>query len=311
LNALANAAPMNVGLIDFGHGEVRIDLSRPISLAIALDFSDQQPRHFGAPQATSRPFAVPGFSGSVEHGASCNCQTLTLIPHCNGTHTECVGHLTREPLDAHRVAPFGFLPALVVSIEPIEASASRESTHPTPRPNDQLITRHALEISWRAATAAGTGMAAAKGAGAAGAGAGAPTTPAHFEPRALVIRTLPNAPDKQHQNYSDSTPPYLSREAAELLIERGIEHLVVDLPSIDRAHDEGRLTAHRIFFGLPPRSTTLAQATRARATVTELAYIPDTAPDGPYLLELQVPALGGDAVPSRPLLYRLSAREPR
>ena len=284
MNALPNAAPMNVGLIDFGHGEVRIDLSRPISLAISLDFSDRQPRHFGAPQAVSRPFAVPGFSGSVEHGASCNCQTLTLIPHCNGTHTECVGHLTREPLDAHRVAPLGLLPALLVSIDPIEASASRESTHPTPHPNDQLITRQALEKSW--------------------------LTAAPFEPRALVIRTLPNQPDKQHQDYSDSTPPYLSSEAAELLIERGIDHLVVDLPSIDRAHDEGRLTAHRIFFGLPPGSTTLAQATRPRATVTELAYIPDAAPDGPYLLELQVPALGGDAVPSRPLLYRLSSREP-
>jgi kynurenine formamidase len=286
---------MNVGLIDFGQGEVRIDLSRPISLAIALDFSDRQPRHFGAPQATSRPFAVPGFSGSVAHGASCNCQTLTLIPHCNGTHTECVGHLTREPLDAHRVAPFGFLPALLVSIEAVGATTSRESTQPLPHPDDQLITRHALEKSWLAAMTARTGVAAA-----------APP----FEPRALVIRTLPNPPDKQHQNYSDSTQPYLSREAAELLIERGIEHLVVDLPSIDRAHDEGRLTAHRIFFGLPPGSTTLAQATRPRATVTELAYIPDTATDGPYFLELQVPALGGDAVPSRPLLYRLSSREP-
>jgi kynurenine formamidase len=298
LNALANAAPMNVGLIDFGHGEVRIDLSRPISLAIELDFSDRQPRHFGAPQATSRPFAVPGFSGSVEHGASCNCQTLTLIPHCNGTHTECVGHLTREPLDAHRVAPLGFIPAMLVSIEPVEASTSGETTDPTPHSGDTLITRRALEKSWHSATAAGIGAAVASR-----------TTPVPFEPRALIIRTLPNQPDKQHRNYSDSTPPYLSREAAELLIERGIEHLVVDLPSIDRAHDEGRLTAHRIFFGLPPRSTALAQATRPRATVTELAYIPDAAPDGPYLLELQVPALGGDAVPSRPLLYRLSGRE--
>ena len=294
MNALANAAPMNVGLIDFGRGEVRIDLSRPISLAIALDFSDRQPRHFGAPQAVSRPFAVPGFSGSVEHGASCNCQTLTLIPHCNGTHTECVGHLTREPLDAHRVAPLGFIPAMLVSIEPVNATTSRETTDPTPHAGDQLITRHSLERGWRAARAETPRAEASP----------------PFEPRALVIRTLPNQPDKQHRNYSDSTPPYLSREAAELLIERGIEHLVVDLPSIDRAHDEGRLTAHRIFFGLPPGSTTLAQATRPRATVTELAYIPDAAADGRYLLELQVPALGGDAVPSRPLLYRLSGREP-
>ncbi len=282
MNSLANATPMIVGLIDFGQGEVRIDLSRPISLAIELDFSERQPRHFGAPRATSRPFAVPGFSGSVEHGASCNCQALTLIPHCNGTHTECVGHLTREPLDAHRVAPLGLIPALVVSVEPVDAAISGESTDPTPHKGDRLITRRALEKSWVAAA------------------------PAPFAPRALVIRTLPNPSDKQHQDYTNSTPPYLSREAATLLTERGIEHLVVDLPSIDRSHDEGRLTAHRIFFGLPAGVTALAQAARPRATVTELAYVPDAATDGPYLLELQVPALGGDAVPSRPLLYRPS-----
>jgi hypothetical protein len=92
-----------------------------------------------------------------------------------------------------------------------------------------------------------------------------------------------------------------------MLIERGIEHLVVDLPSIDRSHDEGRLTAHRIFFGLPRASVALAQSTRSGATITELAYIPDTVADGPYLLALQVPAIGGDAVPSRPLLYPLLA----
>jgi kynurenine formamidase len=155
----------------------------------------------------------------------------------------------------------------------------RESTEPVPGSGDLLITRQAIETKWPA------------------------TTP--FSSRALVIRTLPNGTEKQWRDYTDRTPPYLSREAAELLIDRGIEHLVVDLPSIDRAHDEGRLTAHRIFFGLPRETVALAQATRPRSTVTELAYIPDDVSDGPYLLELQVPALGGDAVPSRPLLYPL------
>ena len=266
--------------IELGNREVRVDLSNPVSLAIALDFSASQPRHFGAPAARSQPFSVPGFSGSVATGASCNCQTLSLIPHCNGTHTECVGHLTREPVDAHRLAPSGLIPALVVSVEPVEATQTQgESTTPAPQRGDRLITRRTLEKTWP------------------------PSLP--FEPRALVVRTLPNQPDKQHRDYSATTPPYLSREVATLLVERNIEHLVVDLPSIDRAHDEGHLTAHRLFFGLPPGSTALAQAARAHATITELAYIPDTAPDGPYLLELQVPALGGDAVPSRPLLHPL------
>jgi hypothetical protein len=265
-----------------GSPEWRLDLARPVSLAIPLDFTTDQPRHFGAPAASSRPWAVPGFSGSVAGGASCNCHTLTLIPHCNGTHTECVGHLTGEPLDAHRVVPLGLLPALLLSTEPVPARASGEGTEPDPQPTDLLITRQSLQKSWAAATA---------------------TASAPFQPRALVIRTLPNPASKQHQDYTHQTPPFFAREAAELLVERGIEHLVVDMPSIDRAHDEGRLTAHRIFFGLPRGDTTLAHATRARATVTELAFIPDSVADGPYFLELQVPALGGDAVPSRPLLY--------
>ena len=274
-----------------GGRELRLDLTRPVSIAIPLDFSTDQPRHFGAPAASSRPFAVPGFSGSVTQGASCNCHTLTLIPHCNGTHTECVGHLTREPLDAHRVVPLGLVPALLISTEPSNARASGESTEPVPKPTDLLITRQSLEKSWAAATATT-------------AAAPMPTTAAApLQPRALVIRTLPNPVTKQHQDYTSQTPPYLSRAAAEFLVERGIEHLVVDMPSIDRAHDEGRLTAHRIFFGLPSGDTTLAHATRAHATVTELAYIPEAVTDGPYFLQLQVPALGGDAVPSRPLLY--------
>ena len=43
------------------------------------------------------------------------------------------------------------------------------------------------------------------------------------------------------------------------------------------------------------------------ATITELAFVPDAAGDGCYLLQLQVPALDGDAVPCRPLLYPLTA----
>jgi arylformamidase len=265
--------------IEAGGCEVVTDLSRPIVIAINLDFHAGQPRHFGAPAADSRAFAVPGFSGSVAQGASCNCNVVTLIPHCNGTHTECVGHLTAEPLDAHRVIPPGLLPALLVTIEPVDARGQPETTDPTPKQDDTLITRRALESSWPKSLP--------------------------FKPRALVIRTLPNEADKVRRDYTDITPPYLSREAAEFLVARGIEHIVCDLPSIDRSHDEGRLTAHRVFFGLPPMSRTLSESIRPRATVTELAFIPNTAPDGPYLLEIQAPAIGGDAVPSRPLLYTI------
>ena len=213
----------------------------------------------------------------MERGGSCNCELITLIPHSNGTHTECAGHLTRERLDAWRIVPAGLVPALLLSVE-AEAPAG-EGTDPAPQPTDRLITRRALERAWPAVLP--------------------------FVPRAVVIRTLPNTPDKRTRDYTGQTPPYLSQEAAALLVSRGVLHLVVDVPSIDRAHDEGRLTAHRLFFGLPRGSVQLAAATRPAATSTELAFIPDTIADGAYLLELQVPALDGDAVPSRPLLYAL------
>lgn len=258
-------------------GEAVTDLSRPINITLELDFSADQPRHFGAPLANTQPFSVPGFSGSVAHGASCNCNVITLIPHCNGTHTECAGHLTTERLDALRQVPPGLVPALLVTVEPADTHATPESTDPAPQRGDKLITRRALERAWPEALP--------------------------FQPRALVIR----AQDFGKHAATNSMPAYLSREAAELLVARGIEHLVVELPSIDRTHDEGRLTAHRVFFGLPRGSTALNLAARPHSTITELASIPDAVADGPYLLQIQVPAIVGDAVPSRPLLYALES----
>jgi kynurenine formamidase len=260
--------------------EIAVDLARPFDLSVEVDFQGPQVRHFGAPRASSQPFAVPGFPGSVARGASCNCESITLVPHCNGTHTECAGHLTREAMHAHRIVPRSFVPALLLSVTPVTSLETRESTDPEPQPQDRLVTAGALRAGWPA------------------------TLP--FPPRGLAIRTLPNEPAKRARDYTDATPPYLTREAARYLVERGIEHLVVDLPSIDRTHDEGRLTAHRVFFGLPAGETALARVSRAGCTITELVYVPDEAADGPYLLSLQTPAIDGDAVPSRPLLYRVS-----
>ena len=271
--------PAQPAWIVFDGRDLGIDTANPVSLALELDFEAAQPRHFGAPPASARPFEVGGFKGAVARGASCNCEVLTLIPHCNGTHTECVGHLTRERLDVSRIAPYGFVPALLVSLEPQPAADTAESSAPAPQLGDLLITRRALEEEWPAELP--------------------------FTPRALIIRTRPNSADKRSRDYGEELAPYLSQPAAQLLVERGIRHLVVDVPSIDRAHDEGVLTAHRIFFGLPAGSTELARAARANSTITELAFVPEGLRDGAYLLELQLPALGGDAVPSRPLLYPL------
>ena len=258
-----------------------IDLGRAHDLAIALDFDGRQPRWFTAPLACSTPLASGSFRGRVGSGSSCNCSTLALTPHCDGTHTECAGHLTVERLDARAVAPSAFVAALLVTVTPTRADQGDEGTRPAPRADDLLITRHALEKAWPASLP--------------------------FAPRALVVRTLPNPAAKRVRDYLAQPPAFLSLPAATLLVERGVEHLVLDVPSADRADDSGLLSAHREFFGLPAGSASLAAVRRPQCTITELAFIDATVPDGAYLLSLQVPALGGDAVPSRPLLY--SVRE--
>ncbi|MDE2050461.1 MAG: hypothetical protein KGJ72_05530, partial [Gammaproteobacteria bacterium] len=163
--------------------EVCIDITRPFDLSVELDFQGPQARHFGAPRASSEPFSVPGFPGSVARGASCNCESITLIPHCNGTHTECAGHLTREPLHAHRIAPRDLLPALLVSATPVPSGRTPEGSEPLPHAGDSLVTRHALQGAW--------------------------PTELPFTPRALVIRTLPNDLGKRTRDYTGEMPPYL------------------------------------------------------------------------------------------------------
>lgn len=115
-------------------------------------------------------------------------------------------------------------------------------------------------------------------------------------PEALVIRTLPNMESKKVQDYSNSNWPYLTQEAATFIREIGIQHLLIDLPSVDKEKDDGKLLAHKAFWGYP-------QSPRLNATITELIYVPDHIEDGRYLLNLQIAPFHNDASPSKPVLY--------
>ena len=89
-----------------------------VDLAIPLDFRGAQPRFFAATPAASVWLEVGGFNGDVGRGASCNCSVHTFAPHCHGTHTECVGHLTD---DGHSMADHPAEPvrlALLVTLPP-------------------------------------------------------------------------------------------------------------------------------------------------------------------------------------------------
>jgi kynurenine formamidase len=115
---------------------------------------------------------------------------------------------------------------------------------------------------------------------------------------ALVIRTLPNTEEKLNKDYSNTNFPYFEKEALMYLADKNIQHLLVDLPSVDREHDEGKLAAHKAFWKN-------GDASRHQCTITEFVFVKNTISDGLYLLELQVAPFVNDAAPSRPVLYPL------
>ena len=115
---------------------------------------------------------------------------------------------------------------------------------------------------------------------------------------AVVIRTLPNTKDKLSRQYTNTNPPYLSEAAAIYLRNKGVKHLLVDMPSVDKEKDDGDLLAHKAFWDVDGE-------VRMEATITEMIYVPNKVEDGKYILNLLIAPFQNDASPSKPVLYKL------
>ncbi len=258
-----------------GH-EYVLDWSAARSIAISLQFEGAQPNLFGAPPATRRPLRSGSFVGRTVQGGSCNADEITLVPHCNGTHTESISHIVDDPISVAQIVTEVLIPAAVVSITPRRWSECRETYQSQPHDRDLLITAAALEDALAAVG---------------------------YTPDAVVVRTLPNDAAKLARIYEPSTVPcYFSTEAIEWINVRGIRHLIVDLPSIDPVFEDGSLSNHHLFWNVPSKTHRLQANSWIEKTITELVFVPDDIADGLYVVNLQLPAFTADAAPSRPVL---------
>lgn len=115
---------------------------------------------------------------------------------------------------------------------------------------------------------------------------------------ALVVRTLPNMKDKKSMQYSHTNWTYFKEEAIKLLVRKGIKHLLIDLPSVDREEDGGELKGHHAFWNTKGKI-------RSDATITEFIYVSNKIEDGCYMLNLQIAPFDNDATPSKPILYKI------
>ena len=244
----------------------RADFSRPIDLSLTLTNTDQNPIAWYLEKPVIEPVRFGDWIGKVSEGkSSTNFNNVFFNPHGHGTHTECLGHITKDFYSVNESLKSFFFLAELISVLPEKQG------------EDLVISKRQIETAL-------TGK----------------------NPEAVVIRTLPNETDKRSRKYSNTNPPYLDEMAAAFLRESGVKHLLIDLPSVDKEHDEGRLLAHKAFWNVT-NTDKLNDGARLDGTITELIFVPDAVKDGRYLLNLQIASFEYDAAPCMPVLYAIEA----
>ncbi|MBX9886321.1 MAG: cyclase family protein [Flavobacteriaceae bacterium] len=242
----------------------KVDLSKPIDISIPITNTDENPIAWYIEKPVIEPVKFGEWVGKVSSGmSSTNFNNIFFNPHGHGTHTECLGHITRELYSINQALKQFFFMAELISV-------SLEK-----RGEDLVITKEAVEKALNGKT-----------------------------PEAIIIRTVPNEDSKKSRKYSHSNPPYLEEAAARFIRECGIQHLLIDLPSVDKEKDEGKLLAHKAFWNVTDVNQLNADA-RLKATITEMIFVPDTITDASYLLNLQIASFENDASPSKPVLYAI------
>jgi kynurenine formamidase len=241
--------------ISFTHNNqpLTADLSKPIDISLAV--SDLTRAWYINPPKYEPVRLGENWVGSVAEGGDVNFFDITFNPHAHGTHTECLGHVTKERHSVNQALRGSWFVAELISVETEN------------RNGDKVITVAEIAKKCR-----------------------------HNDAEALIIRTTPNDPRKATENLSSINWPYLEKEAAVYIRERGIKHLLIDQPSVDKEEDGGAMAAHKAFWNIP-------QKPDLHSTITELIFVPDEVEDGLYVLNLQVAPMENDAAPSRPVLY--------
>ncbi|WMS89156.1 cyclase family protein [Pleionea litopenaei] len=259
-----------------GH-DYRVDMSAAINIAIPLSFDQAQPNHFGAEYASAEVLQDGEFIGDTTLGGSCNVRRLHITPHCNGTHTESVSHIVNQPIAVGQLAQ-SLLPATLITVIPSLAKDTFDSYTHALTDNDKVISKSALVTELSSIDSPWV--------------------------EALIVRTLPNEEVKKTLTYNnDNQPPFFTHDAIDYLIEKGVKHLIVDFPSIDKMYDHGLLSNHRRFWNVAIGIHAITEHTRIDQTITELAFIANDVNDGHYLLSLNIAPFETDAAPSRPVLY--------
>lgn len=255
----------------------KLDTNNSIDISIPYQFNNKQPNFFDVNPGVSSPLILNNNIYSVQSGASCNVSEIKMNIHCTGTHTECVGHILKDPGDIGTMLNDIILPSLLISVEPKPFELTKDLYHCSVKKNELVISKKIIEDAVKNIN--------------------------QYCPEALIIRSIPNPLEKKSYQYQSNVPPFFTNDALKYIADLKIRHLVVDLPSIDRMHDKGLLGNHRIFWNNNSQPFEEVNS-KSKNTITEMSYIPNQINDGFYFLNIQIPHFVNDAAPSRPLIFK-------
>ena len=236
-----------------------IKTDQGIDLSLKNNFDNKNPIFFKAKQSSLNPVQIGGFKGDIKQGGSCNVGIASIDIHCTGTHTECISHVSESETKIVDVCPRSFIPSQLISLKPDHISNTSDSYH-AKIASDLVISKKMLVSKIK------------------------------DQISSLIIRTLPNTSLKKNRNYDLEIAPFFTSDAIKYLSKLSVQHLLVDLPSIDKADDGGILGNHHEFF-------------KKGKTISELLYIPNSVEDSFGFLQIQIPNWNLDAAPSRPIFY--------
>lgn len=115
----------------------KIDLSKPLDISIPLRGTKENVTAWYVNPPAFTPVMENGFVGDVNLGGAVNFRNIFFNPHGHGTHTECVGHISKEAYTINQcLKQFTFL-AKVVTITPANING------------DTIITLEQVKNNWK------------------------------------------------------------------------------------------------------------------------------------------------------------------
>ena len=245
---------------------------------LSISMNPNGPRAWYVEPMRIEPVRTEQFLGSVAEGGAVNFRDVYFNPHGHGTHTENAGHIVDTDVPVVKSVDSSHYFAKLVTVVLMRQDAMQGATQGASQDLSQNLETGASQGDWVVDEESLEGF--------------------DLKVDALIIRTKPNDHSKMQRQYSGTNFPYLTIGAMQRIVDAGVQHLLIDLPSVDREEDGGELAAHHLFWNVPSNPN-------FQKTITEFIYVPNEIVDGRYILNLQVSNFANDAAPSRPMLFDL------